>query len=77
MTPQERARFTKYIKENYTKVNLKHLLVDLEAEKKFWETDLKAYLIASNEYSHMKLLIDKIAEIFFKIEQVKQEIENL
>jgi hypothetical protein len=77
MTLKEKARFTKYIKENYTKVSLKHLLVDLEVEKKFWETDLKAYLIASNEYNHMKLLIDKIAELFFQIEKVKQEIENL
>ena len=76
MTAKEKARFTKYIKENYIKVNLKHLLVDLESEKKFWETDLKAYLIASNEYNHMKLLIDKIAELFFQIEEVKQEIEN-
>jgi hypothetical protein len=77
MTLKEKARFIKYIKENYTKVSLKHLLVDLEVEKKFWETDLKAYLIASNEYNHMKLLIDKIAELFFQIEKVKQEIENL
>jgi hypothetical protein len=77
MTAKEKARFIKYIKENYTKVSLKHLLIDLESEKKFWETDLQAYLIASNEYNHMKLLIDKIADVYFQIEEVKQEIDKL
>lgn len=77
MTAKEKARFIKYIKENYTKVSLKHLLIDLESEKKFWETDLQAYLIASNEYNHMKLLIDKIADVYFQIEEVKKEIEKI
>lgn len=60
-----------------TQKELKHLVVDLEIEKKYFENDLKAYLIGSNDYNYMKLLIDKIAEIHLQIQKVKQEIESL
>lgn len=56
---------------------LKHLVVDLEIEKKYFENDLKAYLIGSNDYNYMKLLIDKIAEIHLQIQEVKQKIKTL
>jgi hypothetical protein len=42
----------------------------------FWEKDLKAYLLGSNDYVYMELLIDKAAEIHFFIEKIKQEINN-
>ncbi len=35
MTVKEKKRLLKYIKENYTKIELKHLIVDLEGEKNF------------------------------------------
>ncbi len=60
-----------------SKKEAKHLIVELESEKEFWEKDLKAYLLGSNDYVYMKLLIDKIAEIHFFIEKIKQKINNL
>jgi hypothetical protein len=76
MSPEDKERFVDFIKLNYTKTEAKHLIVDLESEKEFWETDLKAYLIASNDYDYMKLLIDKISDVHFQIEQVKQVIKS-
>jgi hypothetical protein len=65
------------MKKKDIKLSLQHLIVDLKSEKEFLETDLKAYLIASNDYNYMKLLIDKIAKIYHQLEEVKQEIEKL
>jgi hypothetical protein len=72
MTPKEKERFEYYLKENYTKTEAKHLLVDLQSEKEFWKKDLKAYLIGSDYFDYMKLLIDKISEVHYQIEQVKK-----
>jgi len=68
-----KKEFVRYLKEYHTETSAKHLIVTLESEKEFWKTDLKAYLSASDNYDHMKALIDKISEVDEQIKIVKKE----
>jgi len=68
-----KKEFIRYLKECHTKTSAKHLIITLESEKEFWKTDLKAYLSASDDYNHMKDLIDRISQVNDQIEIVKKE----
>ena len=68
-----KEKFVRYLKECHTEMSAKHLIVTLESEKEFWKTDLKAYLSASDNYYHMKDLIDIISEVNEQIKIVKKE----
>jgi hypothetical protein len=68
-----KKELVRYLKECHTETSAKHLIVTLESEKEFWKTDLKAYLSASDNYEHMKDLIDRISEVNEQIKIVKKE----
>lgn len=68
-----KKEFVRYLKEAHTKTSAKHLIVTLESEKEFWKTELKAYLLASDNYDDMKDLIDRISEVNEQIKIVKKE----
>jgi hypothetical protein len=68
-----KKEFIRYLKEYRTKPSAKHLIITLESEKEFWKTDLKAYLSASDDYDHMKDLINRISQVNEQIEIVKKE----
>jgi hypothetical protein len=68
-----KKEFVRYLKKYHTETSAKHLIVTLESEKKFLETDLKAYLLASEDYEYMKALIDRISEVNEQIKIVKKE----
>jgi hypothetical protein len=70
-----KKEFVRYLKECHTETSAKHLIVTLESEKEFWKTDLKVYLSASDNYDHMKDLIDRISEVNEQIKIVKKEKE--
>lgn len=63
----------KYVRECHTEISAKHLIVTLESEKEFWKIELRAYLLASDNYDHMKDLIDRISEVNEQIKIVKKE----
>lgn len=63
----------RYLKEYHTEISAKHLIVTLESEKEFWKTELRVYLLASDNYEHMKDLIDRISEVNEQIKIVKKE----